>query len=84
MKRSFFPVLIVLIICVVALGFYRGWFTLSSGSPDKGSHKVDVNLTMDRDKIEEDAETVKKKATEFTGKVTEEAHKLGSQPKASK
>jgi hypothetical protein len=39
---------------------------------------------MDRDKIQEDAETVKKKATEFTGKVTEEAGKLGSQTKTSK
>ena len=72
-------VLFVIVLLVVGVGFYRGWFALSSGSPDAGSNKVDVNLTMDRDKIKEDAETVKKKATELTGKVTEEASKLGGQ-----
>ena len=70
-RSSFFPVLIVLLICVVAFGFYRGWFTMSS-NPEKGSNKVDVNLTMDKDKIEQDAEIVKEKTKEFVGKVKEE------------
>ena len=79
MNRKTFTVVIVVLVCVVALGFNRGWFKLSSRNPDAGSNKVDVNLTMDRDKIQEDAETVKKQAAEFTGKVTEEASKLGGQ-----
>ena len=71
MKRSIFPVLIVLLLCVVAVGFYRGWFTLSS-SPEPGSNKVDVKLGMDRDKMKEDAATVENKTKELVGKVTEE------------
>ena len=70
MKRSIFPVLIVLVVCVVAFGFYRGWFAVSSPAPDKGGNKVNVNLTMDKGKIQEDAQTVKQKATELTDKVT--------------
>ena len=70
MKRSYFPILIVLVVCVVAFGFYRGWFVVSSPGPDKGGNKVNVNLTMDKGKIQEDAQAVKQKATELTDKVT--------------
>jgi hypothetical protein len=73
MNRSFISVLFVLLLCVVAVGFYRGWFTLSSPSPDTGSNKVNVNLTVDQGKMQEDAESVKKEATELVSKVTEKA-----------
>ena len=64
--------LFVLLVGVVALGFYRGWFALSSRRPDTGSDKVNVNLTVDRGKMQEDAEAVKNKATQLAGSVTEE------------
>ena len=70
MKRPIIKVLLVLLIFVVAAGFYRGWFTLSSRSSDAESNKVNINLTVDQGKIQEDAETVKKKATELTGQGT--------------
>ncbi|MFN0017881.1 MAG: hypothetical protein ACKVP0_06450 [Pirellulaceae bacterium] len=82
MKRSM-TFLLVFIICLVALGFYRGWFTLSS-KPDAGSNKVDVNLTMDRDKMEQDAETVKEKTTELVGKVKETVTEPGAKPKSDR
>lgn len=69
MKR-FRSLLIVLTVIVVSLGFYRGWFAVS-GSREAVSHKVDVNLTVDTDKVKEDAETVKAKANELTGKSIE-------------
>jgi cell division protein FtsX len=68
--KKLYAVLIVLVLLVVAVGFYRGWFALSSSGADKGSNKVNVNLTVDRDKMQEDAEMVKKKATELTDNVT--------------
>ena len=71
MRRSTLAVVVVvLLVCVVAFGFYRGWFTLST-HPDSGSKKVDVNLTMDREKMEQDAERVKKEASDLVGKVKE-------------
>jgi hypothetical protein len=66
-------VLFVLLVGVVALGFYRGWFALSSRNPDAGSDKVNVSLTVDRGKMQEDAEAVKNKATQLAGNVAEEA-----------
>lgn len=68
--------LLVLSIIVVSLGFYRGWFSVSGGR-EAVSHKVDVNLSLDPDKLKADAETVKHKATELTGKVTEEVKGSG-------
>jgi hypothetical protein len=52
--------LIVLAIIVVSLGFYRGWFTVT-GNREAVSHKVDVNLTVDTDKMKADADKVKDK-----------------------
>jgi hypothetical protein len=65
-------VLIVLAILVAGLGFYRGWFAVSRAAPDAGSDKVNINLAADPDKMKQDAETVKDKATELTGGVTDD------------
>ena len=80
MKRLV-SVLIVLAIVVVGVGFYRGWFTLSSPSPAAGSNKVNVNLEADPDKMKEDVEKVKEKTTNLTGKVTDGAKGLGEETK---
>jgi hypothetical protein len=60
MKRLF-PVLIVLLILVVGLGFYRGWFALSRSASGLGSNKVSVNLTVDPDKMKADTKMVEEK-----------------------
>jgi hypothetical protein len=70
MKKTL-TVLLVLILLVVGLGFYRGWFVLSGSTSTNGGNKVDVHLTVDPDKAKEDAQAVQKKATDVTGKVTE-------------
>jgi hypothetical protein len=57
MKRLF-AVLVVLVIGIAILGFYRGWFSLDvEKTPDGKSHVIG---TVDNDKIEED----KKRAAE--------------------
>lgn len=58
---------IVLLAVVAGLGFYRGWFVLSSHSSQPDSPKVDVNLTVDSGKMKTDAESVKDKTRELTG-----------------
>lgn len=56
--------LIILGTIVVCVGFYRGWFAVTTGR-ESLSHKVDVNLTLDPDKVRDDA-----------GKVQDKVHKL--------
>ena len=50
MRRLLF-VLIVMMACVVALGFYRGWFGLTAGGSGS-QHRI--TLTVDEDKIKAD------------------------------
>ena len=71
-------VLLVLVLCAVGFGFYRDWFALSSTSPDAGNHKVNINLTVDPDKMKADTEMVKEKTTTFAGQEKEEANELGN------
>ena len=61
--KTLMMVVLVLALCVVGLGFYRGWFVLSS--QEAGGNKVDINLTVDRDKVTQDAESVKEKTSEL-------------------
>ena len=65
--------LMVLVFGTAVLGFYRGWFTLSSQSGGTESNKVNINLTVDPDKAKVDAEKLKNQTKELRGKVTEEA-----------
>jgi hypothetical protein len=76
MNRSIVTVLLILLVCVVAFGFYRGWFALSRRGPDATTNQVNVNLTVDRDKMHSDADLVQKKATELTGKPASGASEL--------
>ena len=78
MNRFFVTAATVLLVGVVAAGFYRGWFTRSSRSPEEGSSKVNVNLTMDREKMQEDAQAITGRAAELTGKVTDQAEGAAS------
>ena len=69
MKRLYLT-LIVLAVVVVGVGFYQGWFALSSGRQAE-SQKVDVHLTVDPEKMKEDAGKVKDKTKGLTGQVNE-------------
>jgi len=53
MKRLILVVM-VLLVCVVGFGFYRGWFSLSSSHAGTGSDKVNISLTVDPDKMKAD------------------------------
>ena len=77
MKSAFWNLLLILTLCVIGFGFYRGWFALSSRSRDTQDNKVDVNLTVDPDRMKEDARKVQEKTTELVGKATDEAKELG-------
>ena len=40
-----------LLICVLAIGFYLGWFTFSRSAPDPRSDKVNINVSVDQKKV---------------------------------
>lgn len=79
--NRFLAVLLLLVIGVVGLGFYMGWFRLSS---DQTDDKTNINLTIDEDKfrkdrdraiekVQEAGESVKEKTKAETDKVKEKS-----------
>jgi cell division protein FtsX len=84
-KMTLFTVLVVLVLCVVGLGFYQGWFVLSSHRASDGGGQIDVNLTVNPDKAKEDARSVEAKARHLTGSTAEdtphESSEEGAKPK---
>jgi hypothetical protein len=67
--RSLIRLLVVCVICLVGIGFYLGWFSLSRQNLDKAGNKVNVNLSVDKAKMKSDIKKVE-------GKVEGEINKL--------
>jgi len=51
---------LLLAVCMIALGFYLGWFGVSTNR-DGADGKTNVNVRIDEKKIESDAEKAKEK-----------------------
>jgi hypothetical protein len=60
--NRFFVLFLVLVIGVVALGAYQGWFTFTSNNSDD---KANVNIKIDKDKMQEDEKKAVKKVQEL-------------------
>lgn len=61
------PAIIVIAILLLAVGLYRGWFVVSGSSGETGAEKMNVNVSVDQEKMQDDVEAVKAKAVEATG-----------------
>jgi hypothetical protein len=59
---SFLQKLIFLAVCLVVVGILRGWFTMSSPSPDPAGGGVDINVSVNARKMEADVENVEQRA----------------------
>jgi hypothetical protein len=68
--KALLVVLVLLLIGIVSLGFYRVWFNLSS---DNADHKSNVTFTVDQDKFKEDEEMAKEKVQGLGQKAKEKA-----------
>jgi predicted negative regulator of RcsB-dependent stress response len=49
-------VVVLFLVGIVGLGFYRGWFGLSTHNTD---HQANATITVDKDKIQEDEHKAK-------------------------
>ena len=68
----------LLLICLVGIGLYRGWFSFTNTSNDKDNKKINISVSVDEKKFEADAEKVKDKITE---KVAQEIKELETHTK---
>jgi hypothetical protein len=73
--KTLLVVVVLLLVGIAGLGFYRGWFHLSTNSTDQNRS---ATITMDKDKFHADEEMTKeevqglgKKVKDKTGGLTE-------------
>ena len=67
--KALLVVVVLLVVGIAGLGFYRGWFQVSSNT-NNADHKVNTTFTVDQDKMQEDKERVQElgqQAKEETG-----------------
>jgi hypothetical protein len=72
--RGILVVIVLLIVGIVGLGFYRGWFLMSSNR-DSEDQKVNTTFTVDEEKIQEDKDKLQgfvDRAKDEPGETSEE------------
>ena len=62
----FFSFLLVLIVLAVCVGFFRGWFSMTT-SKEHFSEKIDVHFQVDKSKMRQDANDVQDKTKALLG-----------------
>ena len=67
--KTLFGAILLLLVCIVGLGFYQGWFHITTHSADQ---KSSATITVDKDKIRADEEKAKEKVEEFGQKAKNE------------
>ena len=72
--KALFGVILLLLACIVGLGFYQGWFHIATHNTDQ---KSSASITVDKDKIRADEGKAKEKVEEFGQKAKE---KTGDRP----
>jgi hypothetical protein len=72
--RSLLSLLGVVVLILAVVGFFRGWFTITGDG--RGGESSKVTLTVDADKVKEDAGKAKDKTMELSGKAKDEAKDL--------
>lgn len=53
-----------LLLCLVGIGLYRGWFSLTSASPDPQTNRVNISLSLDKSKITADVDKAEQRILE--------------------
>ncbi len=71
--RRLLGIIVVLAVCILGVGVYRGWFEVSTGHTDDKSH---ITVTMDKEKVREDKQKGKEILEHAGEKLKEKAESL--------
>ena len=65
-----------LLICVLAIGFYLGWLSFSKAPSDPQSNKVNINVSVDENKVRSDLQKAEQT-------LSQRIQDINTQPKGS-
>lgn len=71
--KTLLVVIVLLAAGIAGLGFYRGWFNLSTDNADQ---KPSATITVDKDKFRDDEQSAKEKVHDFGQEAKETAGEL--------
>ena len=60
--RKFLGTLVILVLIVAGIGVFRGWFGIST---EDQAGETQIELTIDKDKIKQDAQAASQKARDM-------------------
>jgi len=66
--RKLLVAILLLLATVAVLGFYRGWFRVSTDNTDQ---KPSATITVDQNKIKEDEDKARQSVRDFGHKTTD-------------
>jgi hypothetical protein len=70
MMRLLIKLVFVGAIGLVGIGLWQGWFSFSrTSTPDTDGNRVNVNVSLDRDKMKSDVKKAKQIVKEEVGKI---------------
>lgn len=75
--RKTLGTLVMILLVVACVGFYRGWFGVST---EDQPGETNVELRIDKAKIKQDAEAASEKARELTGDESPEPEEPSDDP----
>ena len=64
--RRFLGSLVILALIIAAVGYYQGWFNVSTGSQDQ---KNNISFSVDKEKLRQDADKAAKGLENLADKV---------------
>jgi hypothetical protein len=70
-KNKLLSILLGAIASVVTLGFFLGWYTVSTTN---GEHQIEIHITIFKDKIKADEEKAKVKLQKYEKQFKDERH----------
>ena len=76
--RNLLFVIVLLLVGIAGVGFYRGWFSLSTDNADQNPS---ATITVDQGKIKEDEQKTKEKMQDFGHNTAEAAGDLTDKAK---
>ena len=76
--RNLMFVVVLLVVGIAGLGYYRGWFALSTNGTDQ---MPSATITVDKDKFHEDEQKAKDKVQGAGQKAKQEVGDLTGKPK---
>ena len=71
-----------LLICILAIGFYLGWFTWTRPAPDPQSGKMNINVSVDENKVRSDLQKAEQNLAKRIQEISNQPQGAGSTPPA--